>query len=254
MKSISRRNLLKITGATVGAATLGLLPAEISASEVPGQPTKKLKIIVVGAHPDDPETACGGTMALLAEEGHEVVSAYLTKGEAGLHGKTYDEAAAIRTKEALDACKVINARAEFLGQIDGNTEITASRYDALYNFFAKEKPDMVITHWPVDRHRDHRICSVLVYDAWWKLNRIFDLYYFEVESGSQSQNFNPTHFVDITSVVEKKHKACYCHVSQDMATVYREYHEIMEKFRGMEASCPYAEAFIKHNHSYRKLV
>ncbi len=254
MKTISRRDLLKISGATVGAATFGLSAFGSASAGAIGQTAKKLKIIVVGAHPDDPETACGGTMTMLAAEGHEVVSAYLTKGEAGLRGKTYDEAAAIRSKEALEACKVMNARAEFLGQIDGNTEITPDRYAQTIEFFSKEKPDMVITHWPIDGHRDHRICSVLVYDAWVKLNKAFSLFYFEVDSGGQTQNFAPTHFVDITSVVEKKHKACYCHVSQEMAIVYRDYHEIMEKFRGMQANCKYAEAFVKHNQSDRKLV
>lgn len=254
MKNLTRRNLLKMSGTSIGAAALGFSAVQVRAAEVDKQAGKKLKIVVVGAHPDDPETACGGTMALLAAEGHEVVSVYLTKGEAGIKGKSFAEAAQIRTTEALEACKVLNARATFFSQIDGNTEITSDRYTEVYNFFKKESPDMVFTHWPIDRHRDHRICSILVYDAWIKLNKGFDLYYFEVESGGQTQNFPPTNFVDISSVIEKKHAACYCHVSQDMATVYREYHEIMEKFRGMQANCKYAEAFIKHNHSNLKIV
>jgi len=48
----------------------------------------KLKIIVAGAHPDDPESGCGGTMALFSAEGHEVIAAYLTRGEAGISGKS----------------------------------------------------------------------------------------------------------------------------------------------------------------------
>jgi LmbE family N-acetylglucosaminyl deacetylase len=90
---------------------------------------------------------------------------------------------------------------------------------------------------------------VLVYDAWKNLDKRFALYYFEVESGGQTQNFAPTNFVDITSVVEKKHAACYAHVSQKMEWVYSEFHEKMEIFRGMQANCKYAEAFIKHDHS-----
>jgi LmbE family N-acetylglucosaminyl deacetylase len=253
MKNLSRRNLLKISGVIVGAATLGLSPLGTGAVGMMGNAGKKLKIIVAGAHPDDPETACGGTMTLLAAEGHEVVSAYLTRGEAGIHGKTHDEAAAIRSKEAMDACKVMNARAEFLGQIDGAAEITPARYAQTIDFFKKEKPDIVITHWPIDGHRDHRICSVLVYDAWINLDKSFDLYYFEVDTGAQTQNFPPTHFVDITSVIEKKHEACNCHVSQNMPEVYRNFHGIMEKFRGLQANCKYAEAFIKHNQSDRTI-
>ncbi|MGV8139028.1 MAG: PIG-L deacetylase family protein [Mangrovibacterium sp.] len=254
MKNITRRNLLKMSGASLGVAALGLSPLPTRANSLSGKPERKLKIIVVGGHPDDPETGCGGTMALLATEGHEVVSAYLTKGEAGIQGKSYAEAAQIRTNEALEACRILNARAAFFSQIDGSSEITPDRYTEVYDFLKKENPDVVFTHWPIDRHRDHRICSILVYDAWLKLNSGFDLYYFEVESGGQTQNFPPTNFVDISSVIEKKHAACYSHVSQDMAGVYRDYHEAMEKFRGMQANCQYAEAFIKHNHSNLKIV
>ncbi|HBL74768.1 MAG: hypothetical protein A2W90_15130 [Bacteroidetes bacterium GWF2_42_66] len=249
MENISRRNLIKLSG----TAALGLTAFSLAAKESQ-IPAKKLKIVVVGAHPDDPETACGGTMSLLASEGHEVVAAYLTRGEAGINGKTYDEAAQIRTNEALGACKILNATAKFIGQIDGNCEITASRYTEMYNFLKAEQPDFVFTHWPIDQHRDHRICSILVYDAWLDLKKSFGLYYFEVESGGQTQNFPPTNFVDITSVIEKKHAACYCHVSQNMERVYREFHEHMEIFRGMQANCKYAEAFVKHDQSSLRIV
>jgi len=55
---------------------------------------------VAGAHPDDPETGAGGTMALYSKHGHQVVSLYLTRGETGIPGKSPNETAAIRTKEA----------------------------------------------------------------------------------------------------------------------------------------------------------
>ena len=251
---LSRRDLLKVSGVSAVAVALGLVTFPAGAQEFSGKPKNQIKVVVAGGHPDDPETGCGGTMILLAEEGYEVVSAYLTRGEAGIPGKSYEEAAQIRTKEALDACKIMKARAVFLNQIDGSSEITANRYEEMYEFLKAEKPDVVITHWPVDGHRDHRICSILVYDAWIKLNKIFGLYYFEVESGTQSQNFTPTNFVDISRVIEKKHEACFCHVSQNMERVYQEYHESMEIFRGMQANCKYAEAFIKHDHTSLKIV
>ncbi len=249
MGNISRRNILKLSG----TAALGLTSLSMKAKESQIS-VKKLKIVVVGAHPDDPETGCGGTISLLSGEGHEVVAAYLTRGEAGIKGKTYQEAASIRTNEAIAACKIMNAKAAFLGQIDGSCEITATRYTEVYDFLKKEKPDIVFTHWPIDAHRDHRICSILVYDAWLNLKRSFGLFYFEVESGGQTQNFPPTNFVDISSVIEKKHAACFSHVSQKMEWVYSEYHEKMEKFRGMQANCQYAEAFIRHNQSSLKII
>jgi len=63
-------------------------------------------------------------MALAAQAGYEVVAAYLTRGEGGIPGASEEEAASIRTREALAACRVLPARAEFLGQVDGACEIT----------------------------------------------------------------------------------------------------------------------------------
>jgi LmbE family N-acetylglucosaminyl deacetylase len=235
---------LKISAATIlGAAAL---PSEAGGKKTVAE---KKKVVVVGAHPDDPETGCGGTMILYAAKGYEVVSAYLTRGDAGIRGKSHRETADIRTEEALQACRIMNARAAFIGQIDGSCEITATRYAEMQAFLKKEAPDIVFTHWPIDRHRDHRICSVLVYDAWQQLNRPFDLYYFEVESGEQTQTFSPTDFVDISAVVKQKHEACFAHVSQQIEKVYEDYHSHMEKFRGMQVNCPCAEAFVKHHHS-----
>ena len=207
------------------------------------------KLIVVGAHPDDPETACGGSMALAVQAGYEVVSAYLTRGEAGISGATHEEAAAIRMREALVACEILSARAEFLEQVDGACEITPTRYGAVLAFLEREQPDLVLAHWPVDTHRDHRICSHLVYDAWLRMGRVFALYYFEVMSGLQTQNFAPTDYVDIGSVLARKHDACVVHVSQHIAETYDESHGKMEVFRGLECGCAYAEGFVRQMQS-----
>jgi LmbE family N-acetylglucosaminyl deacetylase len=74
--------------------------------------------------------ACGGTLARYSARGHNVTIIYLTRGEAGIPGKTHDEAAAIRTDEALKACRVLGATPVFAGQIDGSSEITNARYEA----------------------------------------------------------------------------------------------------------------------------
>src|SRR5690242_17428642 len=71
---------------------------------------RRLRVVVVGAHPDGPESSCGGTMSRYADLGHEVVAVYLTRGEAGIKGKTAEEAAAIRTSEAERACQILKAR------------------------------------------------------------------------------------------------------------------------------------------------
>ena len=92
--------------------------------------SRKLQIVCVGAHPDDPESGCGGTLARYAARGHTVTIIYLTRGEAGIPGKTHDEAAGIRTDEAEKACRILGARPLFAGQIDGSTEISNARYEA----------------------------------------------------------------------------------------------------------------------------
>ena len=205
------------------------------------------KVLVIGAHPDDPETMCGGTMLKLHEMGVEVVAVYLTSGEAGIVGKSHEESRTIRRTEAQNACAVLGARAIFLTQIDGNAEINKTRYAEMKALIEAEKPDMVITHWPIDSHRDHRVCAVLVYDAWRQTRYSFDLYYGEVMTGLQTQNFSPTLWVDITDTHDKKVEAYCQHLSQDIDAV-QVYHDAMETLRGMECHAKYGEAFIKQNY------
>lgn len=247
MNKISRRKSIKMSA----AITAGLVVAPISAQTLNKNNVDRLKLLVVGAHPDDPGTGCGGIMSRYAKNGHEVVSVYLTSGEAGIPGKTHADAAAIRKEEAKNACKTFGARPIFVGQIDGNTELNAVRYDDMLKIIEKENPDIVLTHWPIDTHRDHRICSLLVYDAWIKLGRKYALYYFEVMTGEQTQNFNPTDYVDITDVIEIKHKGCFQHASQHIEEDYFNalLHGKMEVFRGLEGGYKYAEAFIRQMQS-----
>src|SRR4051794_33803686 len=83
--------------------------------------SRPLNVVCVGAHPDDPETGCGGTLAKLAGQGHRVSIVYLTRGEAGIKngdGKTTSE---LRTAEALRASALLGARAFFANQVDGQT-------------------------------------------------------------------------------------------------------------------------------------
>lgn len=202
------------------------------------------KVLIIGAHPDDPETMCGGTMIKLRKMGIEVVAVYFTSGEAGIPGKSHEEARSIRTAEAKKACEVMGVRPIFMTQTDGNTEVNKERYAEMKALIEAEQPDMVITHWPIDSHRDHRVCSIIVYDAWRQTGYNFDLYYGEVMTGLQTQNFSPNLWVDITEEHDQKVKAYYCHESQDMPVV-QEWHDAMEIKRGMECHAKYGEAFVK---------
>src|SRR3954468_10961295 len=119
MKSKStRRKFIKNTATGLSLLSLpSLLHAQTN------KQNDKKKIVCVGGHPDDPESGCGGTLAKLANTGNEVTIIYLTTGEAGIEGKTHDQAAAIRKQEAINACKILNARPVFAGQIDGDSVI-----------------------------------------------------------------------------------------------------------------------------------
>ncbi|MBQ8443067.1 MAG: PIG-L family deacetylase [Bacteroides sp.] len=78
---MDRRQMLKVTGATLAGSSFLGVPAFGEDSTPETKHTKKA--LIIGVHPDDPETGCGGTMILLKQAGYEVVSVYMTKGEGG---------------------------------------------------------------------------------------------------------------------------------------------------------------------------
>jgi len=240
---MNRREMISLSGlALAGAALAAATPA---APATP--PGRRLKVLVAGGHPDDPETGAGGTMARYAAAGHEVVALYFTTGEAGIDGQAPDQAAAIRRAEAQRACGILQARAVFAGQIDGASRVDPAAYAAMHEILRREDPDVIFTHWPLDTHRDHRHCTMLVLDSWFASGRRVPLYYYEVMTGSQTQGFAPTDYVDISEVVARKHEACFVHVSQKVSEWYEHDHGRMEVFRGMEAGCRHAEAFVRHD-------
>jgi LmbE family N-acetylglucosaminyl deacetylase len=241
---MNRREMLTLSGLTLAATAL---PSSALAQPAATPPARRFKVLVTGAHPDDPETGAGGVICLYTAAGHDVAVLYLTTGEAGIDGKSHEEAAHIRHAEALEACRIMQARPLFAGQIDGASHLDPAAYDMMRKIIEDEKPDVIFTHWPVDTHRDHRHCMNLVLDAWFAAGRKVPLYYYEVMSGTQTQVFAPTHYVDISSVAAQKHEACFVHVSQKIRETYAGEHGRMEVFRGMEAGCQFAEAYIRHS-------
>ena len=206
---------------------------------------KPLKIVCTGGHPDDPESGCGGTLARCAALGHTVSILYLTRGEAGVAGKSHDEAAAIRSAECAASCRILGATPLFAGQIDGATIVDAKAVESFTRILSAESPDIVLTQWPIDTHLDHQAASTLTYRAWLASRRNFALYYYEVNLGSQTMGFHPTEYVDITPYREKKKAALFAHKSQNGEEIYRRHHEPMEIWRGREAGVAAAEAFVR---------
>jgi LmbE family N-acetylglucosaminyl deacetylase len=237
---ISRRRFLHdSTNSVAAAAVAGTLPIPGLHAESAAAP---LAVVCVGAHPDDPESGCAGTLARYAAAGHTVTIVYLTRGERGIDGKGLDESARIRTAESEAACRILGATPVFFGQVDGATEVTRAHIDAMTTLLRARKPDVLLTHWPVDTHPDHQVASMLATRAGMAL-RTPRLYYFEVNAGSQTEGFHPNAYVDITSVVEQKKKALFAHVSQDGVGIWREHHEPMASWRGRETGVTWAEGF-----------
>jgi LmbE family N-acetylglucosaminyl deacetylase len=215
----------------------------LAAAALPLLAQRKLKIVVAGGHPGDPECGCAGTIARYTDLGHEAVLLYLNRGEGYCGSAALDRCAAIRTAEAHAACQILKARAAFADQVDGRATIDASHYESFTRQLAAEKPDIVFTQWPIDSHRDHRAISTLALDAWLKGGKNFALYYYEV--AEDTLMFTPTEYVDITAVEARRHAACYAHASQQPDKWYPKQVEITRS-RGAQSSFRQAEAFLRH--------
>jgi LmbE family N-acetylglucosaminyl deacetylase len=241
-KFLERRTFLRQALAVPGLLATGAIRAgEVVAAQIkPGS----LNVVCVGAHPDDPESGCGGTLATYVAQGHRVTIVYLTRGERGIPGKSDAEAAAIRTAEAEAACRILGAKPVFAEQIDGSTEVTRERVGRMAALLDAAAPDVVFTHWPIDTHMDHEVASLLTIRAYLAASRRFPIYFFEVDAGAQTMGFAPAHYVDITKVRDKKKSALFAHKSQNGERIYSEHHEVMENWRGREARVTAAEAFV----------
>lgn len=209
---------------------------------------KPLKIVVTGGHPGDPECGCAGSIARFSQAGHQVTLLYLNRGEGYCGAAPLNQCASIRTAEALEACRILKARAAFAGQIDGRAVVDAQHYTAFERILAVEQPDIVLTQWPIDRHRDHRAVAGLTLDAWWKGNKAWALYFYEV--AEDTTMYTGHDYVDISAVETQRRAACYAHVSQSPEKWYPKQVEITRK-RGAECGCAQAEALWPHPDSKR---
>ena len=213
----------------------------------------RLKIVVTGGHPGDPECGCAGTTARYIALGHDVVFLYLNRGEGFCTGGDPTQCGVIRTAEALKACQILKARAVFAGQIDGRAVVDNGRYEAFRTLLESENPDILFAQWPIDRHRDHRALSQLVLDAWLSAGRKSAFYYYEV--ADDTMMFSPAEYVDISApeIESVRRAACYAHASQEPDKWYPRQVELT-RFRGSESGHPQAEGFLRHWQSARSLL
>jgi LmbE family N-acetylglucosaminyl deacetylase len=215
-------------------------------------------MLAIGAHPDDLEILCGGTLARCAARGDAVTMLVMTDGSAGHAEIGAAELAVIREREARSAAAVIGADLVWLGLPDEfvfNDEPTRRR---LLDAIRAARPDLILTHDPDDYHPDHRATSRAVFDASFIMGLpnvrtaspphpgVAPLYYFDTLAGV---GFRPEEYVDITECVETKRAMLAAHASQvdwlrhhDSIDI-QAFMETVARFRGLQCGCEFAEAF-----------
>ena len=213
----------------------------------PAAQERKLRVVVFGGHPDDPESGAGGLMALLARGGHEVISAYGTchRGNRTIDGEPED---AVRRREAVAGCKVLGVTPKFFDYSHEALVADAATVKAVSSWLDEVKPDVVVTHWPLDTHPNHHVVSSLVWQCYTPTGG-WNLYWFEVLTGQQSLGFRPDLYLDIESVRPIKKEALDCHqgslfvvMSKKPGELWRR-HEEMHRARGAECGVAHAEAY-----------
>ncbi|MCL1977734.1 MAG: PIG-L family deacetylase [Candidatus Bathyarchaeota archaeon] len=190
-------------------------------------------ILAVGAHPDDIELGCGGTISAASKLGKRVIAVFLSKGEQSGNPE-------IRPKESIEALSLLGVKEAYFGDFP-DSEIPCSRQaiDFLEAFFVAHKPDTVLTHTVNDIHQDHRQVGWLSISAFRNAPRLL-----AYETPRVTQAFSPTYFVDIANCVNDKWLALKCHFSQKTKR-YITYESMVNlaSFRGSQVSLPAAEAF-----------
>jgi LmbE family N-acetylglucosaminyl deacetylase len=218
-----------------------------------------MTILAVGAHPDDIEFQCAGTLAKYQQRGDKVFMAISTNGETGSSTLTNEETARTSEEEARRSASLIGAELIWLGYQDEflyeNHEVRL-RYIELVR---QTRPEVIITHDPQDDyHPDHLTTGQLLWNtrvmaaavniptatpAW---EKIPDLYFMDTVGGI---NFRPQDYVDISSTIDIKRQMLSQHQSQIEFMKQRygmtmlEFMEICSGFRGLQASVRYAECF-----------
>ncbi len=190
-------------------------------TEAPGS---QLRVLIIGAHPDDAEKS-GGTAAKYAAIGHEVLLVSMTNGDAGHYDMGGGVLAKRRMEEARHAGAVIGAKYLVLDNHDGELMPTLENRRKVIVLIRKFRPDLIITHRPNDYHPDHRYTSILMQDAAYMVtvpNIMAETPHLEnnpvimymSDRFTKPLPFEPDVVVGIDDVIEKKMDMYHCHKSQ----------------------------------------
>ncbi len=225
-----------------------------------------MNILAIGAHPDDLDICCGGTLIRLARGGARVVMAVMTDGRANPTGDPVGVAAR-RKREAQRSAGLAGAELAWLGFPDGGLVDDEPARLTLIALMMRVQPDLIITHTPDDYHSDHiataRLVMATVQMAWAPppglagdpLRKPVPVAFMPPANGI---NFIPEEYVDVSEVWETKLQMALSHRSQylpwpapedEPLPEPLEQHSftrlvrVVDEFYGLQCWCRYAEAF-----------
>jgi LmbE family N-acetylglucosaminyl deacetylase len=190
----------------------------------------RMKILAIGAHPDDIEIFMFGALAAWRATGEDLAYAIATDGSKGGRAPAA-QLRRTRTAEAKAAAAHLGVTPHFLGFIDGELVPDAPVIAALRELVASTRPDLIVTHAPNDYHGDHRALSDAV-----RLAASFKAPVLWADT-LQGVGFMPTHYVDVTAHYALKRKAIGEHRSQD-PDYYIGLAEKLNGFRASQANMP----------------
>lgn len=186
---------------------------------------QELRILVIGAHPDDCDFKAGGLAALYKQEKHHVKFISVTNGDAGHHEMGGGPLALRRRQEAKDAADIIGIEYDLLDLHDGELVPSLENRYVIIRYIREFKPDIIMTHRPNDYHPDHRYTSILVQDAAYMvtvpnvcaqtphLEKNPVILYLS-DGFNKPYPFTPNVVIGIDSVVDKKIDMIHSHTSQ----------------------------------------
>ena len=206
---------------------------------------KKLTILAIGAHGDDIELACGGTIAKAVKNGHEVIMVLVTGHASNDHNNIKIRAQGAAQQEAKAAAKILGvSKLQILGYQDTFVPYSAELVSQLDDIINDCKPDIIFTHFVFDTHQDHIRTAHSTISAARRQNTIL-LYEPINPSGQGYVPFRPQVYTDISQTIDTKINSLKAHKSQ-----YEKYTETWieavvarAKFRGFEMGVDYAECF-----------
>ena len=206
---------------------------------------KKLTILAIGAHGDDIELACGGTLAKAIKNGHEVTMVLVSGHGSNDHKNMKIRAQNVAQQEAKAAAKILGvSKLHILGYQDTFIPYSAELISKLEDIITDCKPDIIFTHFVFDTHQDHIRTAHSTISAARRQNTIL-LYEPINPSGQGYVAFRPQAYMDISQTIDTKIDSLKAHKSQ-----YEKYTDkwieavvARAKFRGFEMGVDYAECF-----------